>query len=132
MEDFFKHAWQQGPFNELVPDMEVDWNPKLDLLESDDKITVKAELPGIEPKDIDIFIDRDMLVIKGEKKHEKEESGKRYHRVERSFGSFYRAVRLPGEVDREKIDAKYTNGIVDITLPKIEADRKKIIHVKVH
>ncbi|MBU0729335.1 MAG: Hsp20/alpha crystallin family protein [Proteobacteria bacterium] len=112
--------------------MEVDWNPQLDLLESDDKITVKAEVPGIEPKDIDISIDRDMLVIKGEKKHEKEESGERYHRVERSFGSFYRAVRLPGEVDRDKIDAKYTNGVLDITLPKVEADRKKITHVKVH
>ncbi len=132
MEDFFKHPWNWPLENEGAERFDVDWAPRIDLTETDDTVTVKADLPGLEAKDLDISIDRGMLVIKGERKHEKEESDKRYHRIERSYGSFYRALQLPSEVNKEKIDATFKNGVLQIVLPKAEEEKKKITHVKVH
>lgn len=132
MENMTKHFWEDLRFPEMAKDFNVDWTPRLDLTESEDKIEVKAELPGLERKDLDISIDRDILVIKGEKKHEKEESEKHYHRVERHYGSFYRSIRLPAEVKVDKIDAKFKDGVLTIALPKSEESKKRIAHIEVH
>jgi HSP20 family protein len=92
---------------------------------------VKAEVPGMEPKDIDISLSDGVLTIKGEKKQEKEEKEADYHLVERSYGAFTRLVRLPKEVQSEKISASYKDGILKVTLPKSEEAKKKEIKIKV-
>jgi HSP20 family protein len=92
---------------------------------------VKAEVPGLEPKDIDISLSDGLLTIKGEKKQEREEKEENYHLVERSYGSFARSIRLPNEVQSDKIDASYKNGVLKIVLPKSEEAKKKEIKIKV-
>jgi len=105
--------------------------PPLDISETDENILVKVEAPGIEPKDIDISVSGDTLTIKGEKKLEKEEKGKNYHFVERSYGSFSRSVGLPASVNSDQVKAEYKKGILEITLPKSEKSKAKKIPVKV-
>ena len=94
------------------------FTPKVDLAETDKEIKVSAELPGMDEKDIDLSVNRDTLTIKGEKKSEKEEKGKDYYHVERSYGSFTRTIPIPVEVDLEKVDAEFKKGVLTITMPK--------------
>jgi HSP20 family protein len=104
-----------------------EWVPRLDVIEGKGEITVKAELPGCEAKDIDVKLDGRTLTISGEKKQEKEEKDEDVHRVERSYGSFCRRVELPGEVDPEAINATYKKGVLKLVLKKTrETDAKKI------
>ncbi len=107
------------------------WLPSIDVSETKNDIVVKAELPGMDPKDIDISLSDGSLVLKGEKKHEKEEKEENYHFVERSYGSFVRSVHLPAEVKHDKISASYKNGVLKVVLPKSEESKKKEIKVKV-
>ncbi len=107
------------------------WLPSLDLSETKDEFVVKAEVPGIDPKNIDISLSEGMLTIKGEKKQEKEEKDENYHFVERSYGSFIRSVRLPGQVQEDKVKASYKDGVLKVALPKSEEARKKEIKIKV-
>ena len=109
----------------------TDWRPVVDVAETDSDITVKVEIPGIDPKDVDISITGDVLTLKGEKKEEKENTGKCYHRVESSYGSFKRVITLPASVDVDKVTAEGKNGILEITLPKKEESKAKKINVKV-
>jgi HSP20 family protein len=108
-----------------------EWLPSLDVSETKGDLVVKAEIPGIDPKDIDISLTNDLLTIKGEKKQEKEEKEENYHLIERSYGSFTRSIRLPKEVQSDKINASYKNGLLKITLPKSEEAKKKEIKIKV-
>jgi len=108
-----------------------EWAPSIDVAETKDSLVVRAEIPGIDPKGIDISLSQDVLTIKGEKKQEKEEKEENYHFVERIYGSFSRSVRLPREVQSEKISATYKDGILKITLPKSEEAKKKEIKIKV-
>jgi HSP20 family protein len=94
------------------------FTPRVDLSETDKEYTVKAELPGINQNDIDISISRDMLTLRGEKKQEKEENVKGYHRMERSYGSFCRTIALPTEIETDKAEATFKNGVLNIKLPK--------------
>jgi HSP20 family protein len=107
-----------------------EWEPKLDVTETKDAITVKAELPGVEQKDISISIQEGVLTFKGEKQAEKEEKDKRHHRIERSYGAFYRSVALPAAVDSSKAAATFKDGVVTITLPKAAEAKGTIIPVK--
>ncbi len=107
-----------------------DWLPSLDISEGKKEITVKAELPGIDAKDINIMLDGRRLTIKGEKKQEKEETDDHYHRVERAYGYFNRAVDLPTDVDPEKVDASYKKGVLRIVLKKSKESETKKIDVK--
>ena len=84
-----------------------EWEPKIDVTESKDAVVVKAEIPGVEQKDISVSLEAGVLTIKGEKQQEKEEKDKRYHRVERSYGAFCRAMRLPAAVDGSKTTATF-------------------------
>jgi len=108
-----------------------EWLPYLDVAETKNEIVVKAEVPGLEPKDIDISLSDGLLTIKGEKKQEREEKEENYHLVERSYGSFARSIRLPNEVQSDKINASYKNGVLKIVLPKSEEAKKKEIKIKV-
>jgi HSP20 family protein len=110
---------------------EGEWAPSLDISETKGDLVVKAELPGIDPKDIDISLNEGILTIKGEKRQEKEEKEEGYHLVERSYGSFTRSIRLPREIQSEKINASYKNGVLKITLPKTEEAKKKEVKIKV-
>ena len=108
-----------------------EWLPSLDVAETKNEIVVKAEVPGLEPKDIDISLSDGVLTIKGEKKQEKEEKEENYHLVERSYGSFFRSIRLPNEVQSDKINASYKNGVLKVVLPKSEEAKKKEVKIKV-
>jgi len=108
-----------------------EWLPSLDVSETKNELVVKAEVPGMDAKDIDISLSDGVLTIKGEKKEEKEEKEANYHLVERSYGAFARSVQLPKEVRDGKISASYKDGILKITLPKSEEAKKKEIKIKV-
>ncbi|MCX5891370.1 MAG: Hsp20/alpha crystallin family protein [Deltaproteobacteria bacterium] len=123
-EDFFG----RGP-RALRPWSE-EWVPAVDVAEAADKVTVKAEVPGLDPKEIDISLVGDLLTIKGEKKSEREEKKENYHLVERSYGSFSRAIRLPAAVDADKIEARYDKGVLTVTCPKKEGVKPKAITIK--
>jgi len=110
---------------------EREWLPSLDVSETKNDIVVKAELPGMDVKDIDISLSEGVLTLKGEKNQEREEKEENYHLIERSYGSFTRSVRLPKEVQSEKISASYKNGVLKVTLPKSEEVKKKEIRIKV-
>lgn len=107
-----------------------DWSPTVDVSEDKDTITVKAELPGVEQKDIAVSLQDGMLSIKGEKRAEREEKDKRYHRVERSYGAFYRSIQLPSAVDAGKVAATFKDGVVTITLPKAPEAKGTTIPIK--
>jgi len=91
---------------------------RLDVSETDDTIEIDAELPGMDEKDVEVVLNDNILTIKGEKKHEKEEKKKDYHMVERHFGSFSRSITLPYEVDPESIKATFKKGVLHISAPK--------------
>jgi HSP20 family protein len=123
-EDFF------GPGRPGLRPFEMEWAPPLDVAETADQVVVKAEIPGMEPKDISITLSGELLTLKGEKKSEREEKKENYHLVERSYGSFSRSVRLPVAVDVDKIEAKYDKGVLTITCPKKEEVKPKAIKIK--
>ncbi len=108
-----------------------EWFPSLDVSETDTDYIVKVEVPGIDPKDMDISLTNNTLTIKGEKKQEKEEKDENYHLIERSYGSFTRSIRIPSQVQSDKINATYKNGVLKITLPKTEEAKKKEIKIQV-
>ncbi len=110
---------------------EGEWLPALDISETKDDYVIKAEIPGIDPKDIDISLSDGMLTIKGQKKQEKEEKEQNYHLIERSYGSFLRSIPLGGEIQSDKIKAEYKNGILKIVLPKSEKAKQKEIKIQV-
>jgi HSP20 family protein len=107
-----------------------EWEPKLDVTETKDSVIVKAELPGVEQKDIAVSLQDEVLTVKGEKESEKDEKDKQYHRVERSHGAFYRAIRLPVAVEAGKVTATFKDGVVIITLPKAPEAKGTAIPVK--
>ncbi len=109
----------------------LEFFPSIDLAEKANELVVKCEVPGMDPKDIDISLSDGVLTIRGEKKQEREEKEADYHLVERSYGSFSRSIQLPKEVQSDKISASYKNGILKITLPKSEEAKKKEIKIKV-
>jgi len=105
--------------------------PKVDVKEEDKEIIVMAELPGMDQKDIDVTVTRDSIRISGEKKQEEEEKEKGYYRRETSYGSFERIIDLPTEVDENKADAEFRNGVLTITLPKSEEAQAKHRKIKI-
>ncbi len=106
--------------------------PKIDVVESDSEVKVTVELPGMEEKDISVNFSGDMLVIKGEKKLEKEEKKEDYCFMERSYGSFHRAIPLSAGVDKDKVDAKLKNGVLKVTLPKTEQAQRETKKIKIN
>lgn len=107
------------------------WAPACDIYETDDSLVVEAELPGVDPKDIEVSIEEGILTLRGSKKTEKEVKEENYYRVERASGFFERAIRLPGEVDEQKVKAAYDNGVLTISVPKTAPKKAKSIPVQV-
>ncbi len=103
------------------------WAPRVDVEETDREVLVKADLPGVDPKEVEITLTEGALILKGEKKEAREEKAKNYHRVERFFGRFYREVPLPAGADAAKITATSAKGVITVTIPKApEAQPKRI------
>ena len=124
-------------FFERFGDMKLDelattgeWAPSMDVSETKEAFVVKAEVPGMDPKDIQISLQEQLLTMKGEKHQEKEEKEERYYRMERSYGSFTRTVRLPVAVDGTKVTAAFKNGLLTVTLPKTPAAKGTTIPIK--
>jgi len=107
-----------------------NWLPAVDVMEQDNAFIIKAELPGVDKKDVKITVQNDVLTIKGEKKQESEKKGENYHCTERLYGSFQRSFTLPATIASEKIDASYDNGVLVLNLPKLEEAKPKEIEVK--
>lgn len=114
-DDFDRSFGGVAPFGEKGA-----WAPAVDIYEDDKAITLKAELPDMEEKDLDVRVEEGMLTIKGEKKFENEEKKENFHRIERRYGSFERTFALPDTVDAENISAKYDKGVLKVTAPKVE------------
>lgn len=125
-EDFFT-PWRR---RSLLP-TEAVWTPELDVYEDENEVVVTADVPGLKPEEIDISISGNTLTIRGEKKREEEKKGKNYYRLERSHGSFSRSVELPVSVDTKKISATYKNGVLEVTLPKVEEAKPKKVKIEV-
>lgn len=135
-------GWADRLFNELMPSRifrefipsalseHGELMPAFDTAEADKHFVVKADLPGIDPKNLDISLSRNVLTIRGEKKEEREEKTERYYTVERQFGSFSRSFMLPADVKEEGIEAAYKDGVLRVTIPKLEMAKHKKIPVK--
>jgi HSP20 family protein len=108
-----------------------NWTPAVDIFENDNNIVLKAELPGVDPKDVEVRVEDSTLYLKGERKFEKEVREDNYHRIERSYGSFARTFALPGTIDSDKVQAEYKDGLLTLTIPKREEAKPKTIKINV-
>jgi HSP20 family protein len=109
----------------------AEWSPLVDITEDEKEYLIKAELPEVKKEDVKLTIQDNVLSISGERKYEKEEKGKKYHRVERAYGSFMRSFTLPEDTDGSKVSAEYKDGVLKVHLPKSEKAKPKAIEVKV-
>jgi len=109
----------------------AEWSPLVDITEDEKEYLIKAEVPEIKKEDIKLLVQDNVLTISGERKSEKEEKGKKYHRVERTYGSFMRSFTLPEDADGSKVAAEYKDGMLNVRLPKSEKAKPKSIEVKV-
>ncbi len=109
----------------------ADWTPSVDISETEGEYQIKAEIPDVKKEDVKVTLEDGVLTIQGERKYEKEEKGKKYHRIERSYGSFVRTFSLPDVIDEEKVKAEFKDGVLNLHLPKSEKAKPKAIDVKV-
>lgn len=107
------------------------FNPNIDVMEGDKEVVVSAELPGMNEKDVEVSITKDALTIKGEKNAERDEKGRDYYRMERSYGSFSRTIPLPAEIDMDRVEAQYKKGVLKVTLPKTARAMKETKKISV-
>jgi len=129
--DVFNQAFNQF----LRSDVEAQestrtWAPAVDILETPEAYEVKAELPGIAKDDVHITVENNVLTLKGERKFEKDETKENYHRIERTYGAFARSFTLPTRVDQEKVEAKFDNGVLTISVPKAAEAKPKRIDIR--
>lgn len=117
-EEFFRDI-------DAVPEGIPAFSARLDVAETDKAVTVTADLPGLEEKDIELSLNENVLSLKGEKKAESEEEGKNFYRKERTYGAFYREVELPAEIDAARVEATFKNGVLTVMLPKSEKAKEE-------
>jgi HSP20 family protein len=108
-----------------------DWAPVVDITETDNEYLIKAEIPEVKRDDVKVSVQNGVLTLQGERKKEKEEKGKKFHRVERYYGSFLRTFSVPDNVDETKVVAEFKDGVLNVHLPKTEKAKPKAIEVKV-
>jgi len=109
---------------------EVEWSPRVDISETENDYILQADLAGLTKDDIKITLDNDVLTLKGEKKAETREEGKIYHLNERAYGKFVRSFRMNTPIVKDKIDASFKDGVLTLTLPKVEEAKPKEIEIK--
>jgi len=128
----FEEFFNDFPLFGSFPESSSHWNPAVDILEKGENIVLRAELPGMNEKQIDLKLEGDTLTLKGERKMESDDTKHNYHRVESFYGSFSRTFRLPDTADMEKISADYKDGILTVTIPKKPEVKPREIPVSVH
>ena len=126
--DNLLHEFFGGPIH--TGPLSGEWMPPADITETDDRVTVRAELPGIEEKDIDISISGNVLTIRGEKKRLKEVKDGDHYLGDRYYGSFHRIFQLPADIAQEKAEATFNKGVLRIIVPKVEESKSKKIEIK--
>ena len=109
----------------------AEWSPLVDITEDDKEYLIKADLPDVKKEDVKLTVQDDVMSISGERKYEKEAKGKKYHRVERTYGSFLRSFTVPDDADGNKVSAEFKEGVLNVHLPKSEKAKPKSIEVKV-
>jgi HSP20 family protein len=134
MEDMFDRytralSWPRRGSQEVMAT--GDWAPRVDIAETDKEFSIKAEIPDVKKEDVKVSVDNGVLTIKGERKQEKEEKNKKFHRVERFYGSFTRSFTIPDNVDENKIEASFKDGMLNLTIPKTAETKPKAIDVKI-
>jgi HSP20 family protein len=107
------------------------WSPAVDIIETENELVLKADLPEVKLEGIDIRVENETLTLKGERRFEKEEKAKGYHRIERNYGSFVRSFTVPSTVESDRVSAEYKNGVLTVTLPKKEAAKPRQVKVEV-
>lgn len=129
-ENFFR-GWEGLPFAqaEMEP---ASFYPGVDVVETENEIRAKADLPGMDEKDVHVSLAQNTLTIKGEKREESEDKGKDYHQLERHWGAFYRTIPLPAGIDATKADASFKKGVLTITLPKTAEAKKETKEIPIH
>ncbi|MBI4167205.1 MAG: Hsp20/alpha crystallin family protein [Acidobacteria bacterium] len=125
----FKEAF--SPFSGESELSTRTWAPPVDIYETENDIVLKAELPGVDPKDVEVKVEDNTLYLKGERKFEKEVANENYHRVERSYGSFARSFSLPNSISTEKVKAEFKDGLLTLTLPKREEAKPRTVKIDV-
>jgi len=113
------------------PQSNRPWAPSVDIYETENELVLKADLPEVDPKDVDVRVENQTLTIAGERKFEKNDKNKGYHRIERSYGRFTRSFAVPNAFDTEKIEAGYKNGVLTVSLPKKEAAKPRQVKIEV-
>jgi HSP20 family protein len=108
------------------------WSPAVDILETEDAVTLKADLPDVKIEDIDVRVEDGTMTLKGTRKFEKDDKVKGYHRIERSYGDFVRSFAVPPTVETDKVAAEYKDGVLTITLPKKETAKPRQVKVQIH
>jgi HSP20 family protein len=128
MDRLYDRFFDWRPFRHF-PEL-CDWSPPVDVSENPKEIIVHAEIPGVEAKEIDVYLEGNELTIRGERKRGVTEEGEDYYHAERSFGTFSRSFRLPSDIDRKGIRARYHHGVLELKLPKTEKAAQKRIRVE--
>jgi len=113
------------------PQTNRPWAPAVDIYETENELVLKADLPDVDLKDIDVRVENQTLTISGERNFEKKDTTKGYHRIERNYGSFVRSFSVPNSFDTENIGAEFKNGVLSVTLPKKEAAKPRQVKVEV-
>ena len=111
-------------------DRQGPWRPAMDVYETDDQVVVTVELPGVSAEDVDVSVEDSTLTVSGTREFSSEVKQESYHRIERRYGAFSRAVSLPPQVDTSKVDARFVDGVLTVEVPKIQKARSKRIQVK--
>ena len=124
----------QDSINRLFSDQSAarPWAPPVDIFETDNELVLKADLPDVKKEEVEIMLENGTLTLKGQRKFEKDEKNKGFHRIERSYGSFVRYFTVPETVDSENVRAEYQNGVLTVTLPKKEVAKPRAIKVQVN
>lgn len=112
------------------PQTNRPWSPSVDIYETENELVLKADLPEVELKDIDVRVENQTLTLAGQRRFEKQDSGKGYHRIERSYGNFTRSFAVPNTFDTANIAASFKNGVLTVTLPKRETAKPRTIKVE--
>ena len=131
LQDTFRDMLATWPFGERESLSIADWTPSCNVSESADEYRIEAELPGVKQDDLEVNVENRVLTLRGERKEKKEEKGKKYHRVESSYGSFMRSFSLPDDADEDKVAAEYKDGLLTVRIPRTEPKHSKARSVEV-
>ncbi|KPK16028.1 MAG: hypothetical protein AMJ62_07435 [Myxococcales bacterium SG8_38] len=120
LQEAFRDMLATWPFGERESLSIADWTPSCNVSETDEEYRIEAELPGVKQEDLEVNVEDRVLTLRGERREKKEEKGKKYHRVESSYGSFMRSFKLPDDANEDKVDASYKDGLLTVRIPRTE------------